>query len=154
MDNTRCTIIVRRSIKMRHMLPFSENEILTSYLRAWNRVSNNVKVIKISLVEPEICWFEVIHNKNREIKKITLITCSRKSLTMYSHIEASVQTFCFWKIRSWAETWRRVWGGRKNFWMTFLGKNFHFYDENFWWRIFSHRPCLSSVLCLSEIWYI
>ena len=53
-------------------------------------------------------------------------------------------------IISQAETWRRVWGDRKYFSRTkfserpFLGKNFRFNAENFFF-------CLSL---LSEIWYI
>jgi len=36
---------------------------------------------------------EVIYKENVEIEKIAFIVCSRKSLKMYSHIEASVLKF-------------------------------------------------------------
>jgi len=54
-------------------------------------------MIKISSVEPEISRFEVIYNENIEIEKMAFIARSRKSLTMYRHIEASVMKFRFLK---------------------------------------------------------
>src|SRR6218665_908588 len=54
-------------------------------------------MIKISSVEPAICRFEMIYNENIKIEKMAFIARSRKSLTMYRHIEASVMKFCFLK---------------------------------------------------------
>ena len=43
-----------------------------------------------------------------------------------------------------------------NFRMTFLGQNFHFNAENFWWPFFGRRPSflLFYLSLLSQIWYV
>jgi len=52
-----------------------------------------------------------------------------------------------------AETWRRVWGGGKNFrgpkfLNVFWGKIFPFSRPKFWWPFFSHRPSFSDFYSL------
>jgi|SRR6218665_467627 len=63
----------------------------------YNHISKNAKTIKISLVEPDICWFEVLYHENKEIEKIAVILCRRKSETRYRNNEASVVKFCYVK---------------------------------------------------------
>ena len=77
-----------------HVTIFQNN--LSSYFRAWNDLSNNAKIIEISSVEPEICWFEMIYQISLYRYKH-----SKKSLTIYSYNEASVGKFRVWKIRLW-----------------------------------------------------
>jgi len=92
-------MLSRCEVLHQNMSHFSENEIFSSYFRAQNQVSNNAKIIQISSVEPEIWWLQVIYNENIEIEKIAFIAHSRKSLTMHSHMVASVVKLGFWKIK-------------------------------------------------------
>jgi len=58
-----------------------------------------------------------------------------------------------------AETWHRVWMGRKNifadrdFWMRFLGENFHFHAQNLWghFLVIYH---VSQILPIFFFWFL
>ena len=54
----------------------------------------------------------------------------------------------YYYTTTWAETWRRIWGGPKKFSRPNFRKNFHFQGKNFWWPFFSNRPGSSDFFFL------
>lgn len=92
-------VIVSCFIETRHVSHFSKREILSSFLRMWNQVSNNAKIIKTSSAEPDLKWWIMRISKSRKLHSLYNV-CMLESPWQYIAIMKLVSwIFWFFKIR-------------------------------------------------------
>ena len=123
---------------------------------------NAIAIIMPTVIEMH-CVKDYRRPKPEIVNEIVCTVCDKYTNRHYSFCLIVILRLAIWKLffNTWAKTWRRVCGTDTNFRGTkfwndlFLGNNFHFNAENFWWLIlvinifFVCRLVVSSLTSLS-----